>query len=78
VSECPETMDAGGQRDTVSFRDLVESKQRRVLLPYTLSVVGYPALFPATGAVDSTVFSKIPLLCRLLEPLSQGANLCLC
>jgi len=68
----------GGQRDAVLFRDLVESKQRRVLSPYALSVVGCPVLFPATERVDSTVFSKIPLLCHLLEPLPQGANLCLC
>ena len=68
----------GGQRDAVLFRDLVESKQRRELSPYALSVVGCPALFPATERVDSTVFSKIPLLCHLLEPLPQGANLCLC
>src|SRR4029077_88552 len=54
---------------------LVESKQRWVLSPYALSVADCPALFPATGRVDSTAFSKIPLLCRLLGPLPQGANL---
>ena len=51
-------MHAGGQRDAVLFRDLVESKQRRVLLLYALLVAGYPSLLPATAGVDSTLFSK--------------------
>ena len=51
-----------------------EPRQRRVS-PDVLSVVGGSALFPATRGVDSTGFSKRPLLCRLLAPLSQGKNL---
>ena len=47
-----------------------ESRQRRVFSPCALSVVGGSALFPATGGVDSTGFSKRPLLCRLLAPRS--------